>query len=134
MTTAKTQAKTEPTTEFVPDADVTVSPEDWEWDTVAEGTATRVVFDTIGDSFIGMYIGDEHIEQEPNAKGEDQSFDLFNFRGRDGERYAINKSYALEEAMEKVSEGLWCRITYIRDIPTKRNQNPMKDFKVDVRK
>lgn len=124
----------DPATEFDENADVTESPEGWEWDTVAEGAANRVVFDTIGDSFIGQYIGDQHVEREPSADGEDQSFDLFNYRGRDGELYAINKSFALEEAMRKVQPGQWCRITYIKDVPTGRKLNPMKDFKVDVRK
>lgn len=121
------------TPDIDPNADVTVAPTDWNWDTVAEGSATVVLFEKVGEEFVGLYIDDEHIEREPNAKGEDQSFDRFIFRGRDGERYALNKSYALEEAMSKVQPNNWVKITYIKDIPTARNQNPMKDFKVSVR-
>lgn len=130
--TAAPAKKTDP--EFVENADPRENPEGWEWDTVAEGSAAVVIFEDKGDQFVGQFLGSQHIEREPNAKGEDQSFDRFLFRGRDGERYAINKSYALEEAMEDVNDGQWVRITYIKDIPTARNQNPMKDFRVDVRK
>ena len=110
------------------------SPDGWEWDTVAEESPTRILFDTKGESFIGQYIGMDHIEQEPDKDGKDQSFDLYIFRGRDGVLYSVNKSYKLEEAMQKVAEGDWTRITYVKDIPTKRGLNPMMDLRVDVRK
>lgn len=133
MTTAP-----KPAPDFVEGADVTQSPEGWDWNTVAEGTAIKVIFDTIGDSFVGQLLGEEHIDQEPNAKGEDQSFDLYLFRGQDGERYSINQSYALVEAMALVKIDQWCRITYIKDVTTQKSKNAsgynaMKDFKVDVR-
>jgi hypothetical protein len=129
---AKTKDAVSP--DFVDGADPTESPEGWEWDTVVEGVPARVVFDTIGDNFIGQFIGREKVELEPAADGSDPSFELFLFRGRDGDRYAVNVSYALEEGMQKVQEGQWCRLTYVKDIKTGRNLNPMKDFKVDVRK
>ena len=134
--TARAKMTQVPTTEddFEANADVSYSPEGWEWETVEEGAPTKILFDTIGDSFVGQYIDDEHVDREPTANGEDMSFVLFIFRGRDGDRYAINKSFALEEAMKKVDRGAWCRITYIKDIPTARKQNDMKDFRVDVRK
>lgn len=120
--------------EHVSTVDVSTSPEGWEWDTVAEESATTVIFDEIGDVFIGQYIGEEHIEQEPDKDGKDQSFDRYVFRGRDGSRYAVNKSYKLNEAMETVGTDQWVRITYVADITTKRGLNPMKDFRVDVRR
>lgn len=115
------------------DVNVSYSPEDWEWETVAEESPTRVVFDTLGDTFVGQYVGDQHIEQEPDEDGKDQSFDLFLFRGRDSELYAVNHSYKLIEAMEKVTEGDWVRIVFVKEIPSKRG-NPLKDFRVDVKK
>lgn len=126
--------KTANAPEIDPNADVTESPEGWDWETHAEGAPTNVIFDTIGDTFIGKKEGERHVEREPNAKGEDQSFDLYLFRGRDGEMYSINQSYALVEALGDVTDGTWVRIKYIKDIPTARNQSPMKDFKVDVRR
>jgi hypothetical protein len=135
MTAAKTAKNVETATpEFETGADVTEAPNDWEWETVAEGSATVVIFEKPGDEFVGQYIASEHIEREMNAKGEDQSFDRFVFLGRDSERYALNKSYALDEAMGKVEIGDWCRILFFKEIPTARGQNPMKDFKVSVRR
>lgn len=117
-----------------PEGDLTTGTENWAWETVVEEAPSRVIFDAIGDTFIGQYVGMEHIDQPPNDKGEDQSFDLFNFRGKDGGLYAVNTSYKLNEAMgDKVNPGDWVRITYVKDLPTNRKQNPMKDFRVDVR-
>lgn len=107
------------------------APSDWEFETVTEESPTLVEFDTIGDIFIGQYVGVEHIDPK-NEK--DEPFDRFNFRGRDGDLYALNQSYKLEMAMEKIEPGQWVRVTYIKDIPTGRKLNPMKDFRVDVKK
>lgn len=121
--------------EFTPEADVTESPIGWEWETVAEAAATRVVFDTIGDTFVGQFIGIDHIDREPSANGEDQSFDLYNFRGRDGDLYAVNNSYSLQEPLSKPDViGKWVRLTYIKDVKTGRKLNDMKSFQVDIRK
>jgi len=133
-TTAKTAAP-----EFVEGADPTESPEGWQWDTVAEGAAIKVIFEEIGDEFIGLKLGKKHIDREPSANGQDQSFDLWEFRGRDGDLYAINNSYALEEALEDVPDGMWCRIIYVRDVVTAKSKsndkyNDMKSYKVDVRR
>lgn len=122
------------TPEFVDGADPTEVPEDWEWETVAEGAPIGVIFEHIGDVFVGQYAGDHHVEREPSADGKDQSFDLFIFKGRDGERYSLNKSYALNEAMGKVQPGDWCRIEYVKDVKVANWPTPMKDFKVAIRR
>lgn len=132
MTAAKGTAVTP---DIEPGADPTVAPADWNFELVHEGTATVVIFENIGDEFVGQYLTEEHIEREPNAKGEDQSFNRYIFLGRDGEQYALNKSYALAEAIENaVSHGEWCKIRYTKDVKTSRGQNDMKDFKVYVRR
>ena len=121
--------------EITPDAPVNdiTDFDTWEWETVQEESATRVIFDTVGDEFIGKYLGSEHIT--PDKKTEDtEEFDLFLFLGTDGERYALNYSYSLVKAMEKVAINDWTRIVYTKDLPTKRGLNPMKDFRVDVRR
>lgn len=112
-----------------------VTPDGWEFEIVAEETPTKVVFETIGDVFIGQYVGPEHVDQEPDPKtGEDKSFDLYIFRGRNGGLYAINKGFKLAEAMETVGVDEWVRFTYVKDVPTGRKQNPMKDLRVERRK
>lgn len=127
-------AKPKITEDFAADADVQVAPEDWEWETVAEGAPTGIVFETIGETFVGQYIEIRSVDREPAADGSDQSFKMYVFKGRDGDLYSLPMSYALEEAMRKVSPADWVRITYLKDIKTARNLNPMKDFKVDIRR
>lgn len=134
MTAAKTKAKPDPVDEDFDESLLTTAPDDWEFETVAEESPTVVIFDNIGDAFIGQYTGIEHIDQPVDDQGNDQSFDRLRFVGRDGNPYAINTSFKLKEAFEDVDEGMWVRITYVKDIPTGRKLNPMKDFKVEVRR
>lgn len=110
---------------------VSEAPDEWEFETLVEESPTMVIFDTVGDVFVGQYVGIEHIDPD---NGKDEPFDRFNFRARDGELYALNSSYQLVDALKKVDPGTWVRVTYIKDIPTKRGLNPMKDFRIDVRK
>jgi len=115
--------------------DVSTVPDDWEFETIAEASATVVIFDTIGDQFVGQYQGTEHIDPgTTDEDGRSTAFDRFVFKGRDGELYAIPQSYKLNSAMEDVEEDKWVRITYVKDIPTGRKLNPMKDFKVEVKR
>lgn len=105
--------------------------DEWEWENVVEASPSRVIFDTIGDEFIGQFIGEEEIDP---GTGEEDVFSLYLFRGRDGELYGINKSYKLAQAMDKIEPGSWVKIQYVKDINTGRGLNPMKDFRIDVRK
>ena len=131
MAVAKGSAKV---SEFSDGADVSESPDGWDWETVQDGVATKVIFDTVGDVFIGQYIRKDRIEREPAADGSDQSFSLYIFKGRDGENYSVQNSYSIDEGMESVDEGQWVRITFVSEVPTARKLNPMKSFKIDVRK
>lgn len=135
MTASKTaskipaQASEQPAEEDL----VSTAPADWEWEMVAEESPTRVIFDAIGDIFIGQFKAKIHIDQEPDKNGVDQSFDLWTFRGRDGALYAINDSYKMALAMESAGVDQWFKITYIKDIPTTKG-NPVKDLRVEVRR
>lgn len=101
-----------------------------DWVVVQEESPTRVLLDTVGDIFVGVYLGEEHVA--PESEGQ-EPFSLFVFRGRDGELYALNQSYNLRKAMEKVAEGDLVRIQYYKDIPmSSGGRNPLKDFKVSV--
>jgi hypothetical protein len=99
-----------------------------EWTTVQDETPSRVIFDTIGDQFIGEYIGSSLIKINDG-----ETFTQYRFRGTDGELYGINESYKIRQAMEDVEPGQVCRITYVKDVDTGQPA-PMKDFRVDVRK
>lgn len=109
---------------------ITEAPEDWEFETVAEESPTHVFFENIGDKFIGQFKG---IETITPGNGKDEPFDLLIFRGRDGNRYSVTPGYKLERAFKEIDVDAWCRITYVANIPTGRAE-PMKDYRVDVRK
>lgn len=109
------------------------------WTTVHAESAAVVIFNEPGDTFIGIYDGEEHIHPDSAADDSDD-FDRFRFTGtgaggfEDGKPYAINESYTLREAMAKVKVGELCRIVYVKEIATKRSLNPLKDFRVDVKR
>lgn len=124
--------------EVNPDIDmVSTAPDDWEFETVVEESPTHVVFDTVGDVFIGQFQARITITHEvPVDKDHPDginAFDLFTFRGQDGELYAVNTSGKLDKGMEKVSEGDWVRLTLTKFIPSKKG-NDFKDFRVEVRR
>jgi hypothetical protein len=131
MTAAKSA-----TPEFEENADVTVAPSDWQWDTVRTEVPTGVVFEKPGEEFIGRFERKQHVERDMAANGEDKSFDLFVFTGRDNKPYSLSSSFALEQAYEDelFKVGDWCRIAYVKDVKTSRGQNDMKDLRIDVRK
>jgi len=112
------------------------APADWDFETVADESPTTVIFDTIGDVFLGLYKGTEHIVtgKIDAETGKPEEFDRFVFKGRNGELYSINQSYKLDATFEDIKPETWVRITYVKDIPTARKLSPLKDFKVDVRK
>lgn len=106
----------------------TVNPDDG-WETIEHEAPTLVVFDTLGDEFIGQYLGHREIDL-PDQPGE--TFRQDKFRGRDGELYAINSGYQLKTVLDKIQPGQWTRITYKKDVDTGQPK-PMKSFQVDVR-
>lgn len=108
-----------------------------EWETVTEEVPTRVVFDTVGDVFIGDYVGREDIPAEKNPTKdhpEGEAFSLFLFRGLDGKLYSVNTSTRLNDAMSKVDAGRRCRLAYMKDVPVNGQPSPMKDITVSVAK
>jgi hypothetical protein len=100
------------------------------WDVVSEEAPTMMVFDTIGDQFIGTYSG--NVEITPDEDDPDSTFTQGRFRGTDGELYATNLGYDLRTALGKVQPGTLCRITYMKDIDTGQ-PSPMKSFRVETR-
>lgn len=136
MTAPKKTAAPAATPEFDPNADPTQAPQDWNWETVRDEAPIGVVFDTIGDEFVGQFQRKQHVDREMTANGEDQSFDLFIFKGRDGKPYALPNSYVLEQAYEDeiFKAGDWVRIVYVKDVKTSGGKNDMKDLMIQVRR
>ena len=111
--------------------DVSTSPDEWEFETVVNDAPTVIVFDTIGDQFIGKYNGMQRVEARTADR---EAYERFVFTARDGNAYAVAKSRVLEDLMKKVPLSTWVRITYVGDIPQAKGFNPMKDFTVEVKK
>lgn len=120
----------EMTPDVTPDSDlVTKAPDDWEFETVIEESPTHVIFDEVGDVFVGQFV--DRVTITPDNK-DIEPFDLFRFRGRDGELYAVNTSSKLDKGMDKVKPDSWVRITLIKTIPSRKG-NDFKDFRVEVK-
>lgn len=98
-----------------------------EWETAAEEAPTRVVFDTIGDVFLGFYQGTNEVKMDDGT-----SFTQYLFRGSDGVLYAINESYKIKQGMANVPEGHETRVEYVKDVDTGR-PSPMRDFRIQHR-
>jgi hypothetical protein len=129
--TAVTRAKNASvdTVEAITDTDFSAGTEGWEWNTVADVEPTRVLFDTFGDQFVGQFMGLVTIAPDDGS----EPFELYTFTATDGELYAINSSWKMNKGMKDVTPGEWCRITYVKDIPSSKG-NPVKDLRIDVRR
>lgn len=104
-----------------------------EWEVVADESPNKVILDTPGDFFIGVYEGTYTVAAENNITREHpegEAFTMFLFRGLDGKPYSMNQSAKLVQAMEAVEIGTKVRIELIKEIQTKNQLNPMKDYKV----
>ena len=70
------------------------TPEDEQWETIAEHR-TKMIFDTDGDEFRGMYEGFEHIT-DPNTG---EVYEYANFRNDDGEPLTTSASYQIKRSL-----------------------------------
>jgi hypothetical protein len=105
-------------------------PDAAQWTTVSEDTEEeiKIIFDTIGDEFIGTYLGTRTLTNN------DEQYVQFRFRGSDnGETYFTNGSHSLRQGMSTVRPGQLCKITYAKDIDTGQ-ESPMRSFRVEVAK
>lgn len=108
------------------DSKVTVAQDD-EFTVVSEGTTepeTKVVFDTMGESWIGeSYLGMRKIESA------DGNYLQARFQNVDG-LYFINANHSLREGLKTVPTGSKVRLTWIDELDTGQAQ-PMRVFRVE---
>src|SRR5271154_1605674 len=90
------------------------------FEVVDRGSAETVNFNTIGDSFVGIF---EYLTELVDAEGE--KFPQALFTGADGKAYCIFPGAPLRRGLTRLKEGDWVRITYTQDIDTGR-PSPMK--------
>jgi hypothetical protein len=108
--------------------DSVIEPVNWDqvqWFTHTQETGDQIVFDTIGDVFVGMFTG----KQVAQKDGDD--FTILSFTGTDGKPYQTNAGWKLEQAFEDIPPQTIVRLTYVKDIDTGQ-PSPLKDFRVDV--
>lgn len=88
---------------------------------------TKIVFDTIGDEFIGTYLGTRTQEDEEGKP-------YTQIRWQVGEDFFFtNATYGLRQAYKGIRAGTVTRTRYVDDLDTGR-ATPMKVFRVDVAK
>lgn len=102
------------------------TPDDWQTVSEDETDETKIVFDTIGDVFIGEYLGSRVIESE------DGKFTQFRFKKGD-EVYFTNAGYSLLRGMQKVRIGQMTRLLFKSERDTGQD-SPMRIMQVDVAK
>jgi hypothetical protein len=114
-----------------------------EWATHTEETPDQIVFDTVGDYFIGTFTGTNEVTGENKKTGEAVNFTQLLFRGEvaggkegpsehlGGGPYVTNAGYQLRTAFEKIKPGTRVRITFVKTVNVGQ-PSPMKDFRIDV--
>jgi hypothetical protein len=90
------------------------------------GIPTRVSFDTIGETFVGIF---ESLETALDDN--DKEFEVALFTGPDGEPYSIGLSAGLVRPLRKLHPKDWARITLDRFVDTGK-PSLMKSYLVQV--
>jgi hypothetical protein len=85
---------------------------------------TKIIFDTKGDSFTGIFLG---MRQMDNPEGSYQQARFEN----NGEIYFVNANFNLRDGLKNVRAGSKVRVTYTNDLDTGQVK-PMRCFKVEV--
>lgn len=105
---------------------------DEEFETVVEESGSQFTFETVGQQFVGKYLGSETIE--PEGWSPEDYFIRHNFRDRDGKLWGINGGFKLNDGLREIAAGQIVRITYVGDVEMGPGKNPMKDYRIDVAK
>lgn len=98
------------------------------WVNVHEEAADQLVFDTIGDEYIGMYTGSEEIA--PDEDSPEDTFTQLRFRDDDGAK-VVNAGFELKKAFSKIEPHTRVRITLVKFVDVGQ-PSPMKSYRVDV--
>jgi hypothetical protein len=109
------------------DAKTPATATDDEFVMVSTGSAepeNKIIFEVIGDSFTGTYLGMRKME---NADG---NYQQARFEKSDG-IYFVNVNYSLREGLKTVRTGSKTRITYVEDLDTGQ-ASPMRVYTVEV--
>jgi hypothetical protein len=99
------------------------------WKTVSEDEVdeTKIVFEVIGDVYVGRYLGSRVLS---NADG---NYTQLRFESVDGGYYFTNANYSLHKSFTDMRPGTTVRITFV-DEKDVGQRSPMRVFRVDTRR
>lgn len=131
--------------ESVPEVPAVVgyNPDDYEWTTVHEEAPDQIVFDTVGDKYIGEYLGHEVIDPH-DEKDPDKRFIQLRFRDPEGLK-VTNAGYELRETYveilsvdggewktrDRIPPGTLCH-NELKKLVQVDQASPMKSFRVNT--
>lgn len=100
-----------------------------EWTTVSDAEAqeeTKIVFEDIGDEFVGEFLGFRELQDQASG----QHYVQARFR-LDDEIYFTRANHSLKNGLASVRVGQTVRIVYAADIDTGQ-ASPMRGYTVQV--
>ena len=109
-----------------------------EWQTVHTEQPDQITFDTIGDTLVAIYLGQQVIEFENKrvpgdgpSGGQMQEFTQLMFMLPGNNPAVVNAGYDLLVAFKNVPTNRLVRVQYLKDVDVDQ-QSPMKSYRVDV--
>lgn len=118
------------------DAKTTEKAQAIEWRTVNEETSgeeTKIIFNVIGDEFVGVYLGLREVagRDEWGNPAPAYSQARFSDPSNPSDVYFTNCGYSLRNGLKDVRKGSLVRITWTSEQDTGQ-ASPMRVFRVDV--
>lgn len=106
------------------------------WTTVSTGEAepeTKIVFDSIGDEFVGVYLGMRVVDPQDITEKPYQQARFQGVGSDEGTVYFTNAGFSLRAGLRDVRKGSLVRLTWESELDTGQS-SPMKVFRVEVGK
>lgn len=98
------------------------------WEVRQDESPDRLIFDKIGDEYVGLFLGIVTIQPEDE---DEESFQQVLLRDDESPK-AINAGYKLLQAFQKVQIGEEVKVKYVKDVDVNQ-ASAMKDYKVWAR-
>jgi hypothetical protein len=100
-----------------------------QWVNVHQEAGDQLIFENIGDQYIGTFTGSEVIT--PDETDPNETFTQLNFMDDGGPKY-VNAGYELRQAFKTIERGTVVRITLAKFVRINNQPSPMKSYRVDV--
>jgi hypothetical protein len=119
----------------MPDS-VGYKPDDFTFETVHDEAGSQLIFEEIGDEYIGEYLGTDTITfMRPDENGElqEESFLQLRFKDPEGPK-ALNAGYELAKYFTETppQRGVIVRLILANKVDMGKSKNPMLSFRIDI--